>query len=106
MNDANTRLIAEMQVADLPRRKSVALALVLACFLSWIGALYGNWKWALVGWFITTVAMVATTGNPEASAFVLVVGWIAAMIVSGSGAKARNDYVDERRRRIMLALED
>ena len=98
--DNTAQIMAAMRIAELPRKKSVALAIILALIFGWLGALYANWKWALSGSAITTVTFIAVSGNPDATAFVTVANWIASMIVGWQGAKQHNERIDEKRRKL------
>ena len=98
--DNTAQIMAAMRIADLPRKKSIGLAVVLSVLFGWLGALYGNWKWALSGVALTFVALVIVSGNPDATAFITVANWIAAMIVGWQGAKQHNDNIYEKRRKL------
>lgn len=99
MNDT-TNTLAMMKMIDLPKKKSVGLAIVLSVCFGWLGALYGNWRWALFGWACSFLAGMVTMDVPDAAAFVLVASWAASMAVGYCGAKAYNEQIDDRRRKL------
>src|SRR5699024_12260882 len=97
--DNTAQIMAAMRIAELPRKKSMALAVILALIFGWIGALYANWRWALAGVAATIVASVVfIDAGPNAQAAITILSWCASLYVSYTGVREHNEIIHEKRR--------
>lgn len=107
--NSETRIMAKIQLDDLPKRKKVWMAILLAVVFGWIGVLYANWRWAITGFVSVLIAMVviqaSATPSPQmAVSLLMLVSWIASIMAGYQGAIQRNDKITAKRHKLQAII--